>query len=163
MRRSKTVQSPNRGRVRDRGPTCASGFTGVGTIAINLEFLADGGILGVATGTLTGRDIVDAGAAIYATPEKTLASVYQIHDYRRVESIDISTADIQRMAASDNKAARLNPNIIIAVVVGNELGFGLSRMWQAYMSEYPFVSRVFRSMPEAKTWVAEQLKDEAKP
>jgi len=108
---------------------------------------------------LTGEEILDANKAVYETREKTLASVYQIHDYRKVKEIDLGPDDIRRLAERDKRAAMINPNIVVAVVVSSELGFGMSRMWQAYTSEFPFVSRVFRSMDEAKAWVVEQLKE----
>lgn len=64
--------------------------TGDGVIPVDLEFLEDGGSIGTATGVSTGQQLMDAHRVIYATPERTLASVYQIHDDRRVEPIDLT-------------------------------------------------------------------------
>ena len=74
-----------------------------------------------------------------------------------VETIDVPTDDIRTLAERDKRAARINPNIIIAVVVGDDLAFGMTRMWQGLTSGAPFVNCVFRSMDEAERWVAEQL------
>lgn len=126
-------------------------------IPIELEFLDDGGMLFVATGTVTGRDLLEANATVYETREKTLASVYQVCDYRGVETVDVSIGDIRRLAERDMRAAAINPNIIIAVVGDTDHIYGLIRMWQAYTSEVPFVTRVFRTMDEARHWMAEQL------
>ncbi len=111
----------------------------------------------IATGALTGKEILDANQTIYETEEKTLGSVYQICDYRGVETVDVSTDDIRTLAERDKRAARINPNIIIAVVVGDELALGLTRMWQGLTSSAPFINSIFHSMDEAERWVAEQL------
>ncbi len=132
---------------------------GVSAIPIEIEYLEDGGLIGVASGTLTGRELIDANRAVYETPEKTRAIKYQIHDYRRVEGSDVSVAEVRQLAALDQQAARVNPNIVVAVIHSSDVGFGLSRMWQAYTGEFPFISRVFRSMDEARAWVLEQLKE----
>lgn len=126
-------------------------------IPIELKYLENGGMRFIATGALTGKEILDANKTIYETEEKTLASVYQIYDYRGVETIDVPTDDIRTLAERDKRAARINPNIIIAVVVGDDLAFGMTRMWQGLTSGAPFVNCVFRSMDEAERWVAEQL------
>lgn len=142
-----------------RGPGTGNRSYGGAAIPIDIEFLEDGGLIGVGAGALTGQQIIDANRVVYATEEQTLACVHQIHDYRRVETIDISVNDIRRMAELDKRVARINPNIIVAVVTGSDVGFGLSRIWQGYTNEYPFVSKVFRSMSEARIWLSEQLKE----
>ena len=98
----------------------------------------------------------------FVSPNTTAAEIgrfaREIHDYRKVKSMDLTTGDIQRLAEHDKRAAMINPHIVVAVVHSGDLGFGMSRMWQAYTTEFPFVSRIFRSMDEARTWVVEQLK-----
>jgi len=79
-------------------------------IPIELNDLDDGGLRFIATGVLTGKEILDANKTIYETEEKTLASVYQICDYRGVETVDVSTDDIRTLAERDKRAARINPN-----------------------------------------------------
>jgi hypothetical protein len=115
-------------------------------------------MLGVASGPLSGAELLEANRTVYETEEKTRAIVYIICDYRQVTSVDITAEDIRELAERDKEAARINPNIIMATVVGGDLGFGLSRMWQAYTSENPFVARIFRAMDEAERWVADQVK-----
>jgi len=100
---------------------------------------------------------LDANTTIYATEEKTLACVYQVCDYRGIEGVDVSTNDIRTLAERDKRAARINPNIIIAVVVGDDLAFGMARMWQGLTSGAPFITSIFRSLDDAERWVAEQI------
>ncbi len=112
----------------------------------------------IATVTLTGEELLRANSTVYETREKTLASRYQICDYRGVEKIEVTTEDIRTLAERDQRAAATNPNIIIAVVGDTDLFFALSRMWQAHTMDVPFVTKIFRSMDEAERWVAESLK-----
>jgi hypothetical protein len=83
------------------------GLEGGPTIPIELEYLDAGGMLFIATGKVTGNDLLEANRTIYETEEKTLASVYQICDYRGTDSVDVSTADIRKLAERDKRAAGL--------------------------------------------------------
>lgn len=128
------------------------------TVSIEFKQLDEGGLLGIASDTLTGAELLEANSVVYETDEKTRAIVYIICDYRRVKKVEISAEEIRELAERDKRAARINPKIVMATVVSTDLGFGLSRMWQAYTGENPFVARIFRAMDEAERWVADQVK-----
>ena len=50
-------------------------------------------------------------------------------------------------------AAKINPEMIIAVVGKKDLAFGLLRMWQVYTKEASLETSVFRELEEAKVWI----------
>ncbi len=132
---------------------------------IKLKYLDGGGSLLVGTGTLTGREILSAINAVHETEEKTRAIVFQIGDFRLVEKVDISSMDIRTISERDIRTSKINRQIITAVVAGEDVVFGLSRMWQAYSDNASLTTSVFRSMDEAEQWIKEQikLKDASKP
>ena len=125
---------------------------------IERKHLDGGGSLFVGTGTLTGTDILTAINAVHQTEEKTRAVIFQIADFRLVEKVEISSADVKRISERDKLTATINPNLISAVVAEKDIVFGMSRMWQAYTDEVSVVTAVFRSMDKAESWVAEQIK-----
>ncbi len=125
---------------------------------IELKYLDGGGSLLVGTGTLTGREILSAINAVHETEEKTRAIVFQIGDFRLVEKVDISSMDIRTISERDIRTSKINRQIITAVVAGEDVVFGLSRMWQAHSDSPSVITSVFRSMDEAEQWIKEQIK-----
>ena len=125
---------------------------------IERKLLPGGGSLLVGTGTLTGTEILVAINAVHQTEEKTREIVFQIGDFRLVEKVELPTEDIKSVAERDRLTATINPNLITAVVAEKDILFGLSRMWEIFISDAPGDTAVFRSMDEAKSWVAEQIK-----
>ncbi len=128
---------------------------------IERKHLDGGGSLFVGTGTLTGTDILTAINAVHQTEEKTHAVIFQIADFRLVEKVEVSSEDVKRISERDKLTATINPNLISAVVAEKDIVFGMSRMWQSYTDEASVVTAVFRSMDEAESWVAEQIKQKS--
>ena len=120
---------------------------------IELSFIENNGILFKGTGVLTGKDISTANEFIYESPGKIREIAYQLCDYTEIEKIDMSSDEIRILASQDEKAAKINPQMIIAVVGKEDIVFGLSRMWQAYADETAFETCVFRNIEDAKIWI----------
>ena len=51
----------------------------------------------------------------------------------------------------------MNPNMLIAVVAGSDLMFGLGRMWQTLVDDSSFKAGVFRSLEEANSWIKQNV------
>jgi len=66
--------------------------------------------------------------------------------------------DIRTISERDIRTSKINRQIITAVVAGEDVVFGLSRMWQAYSDNPSLITSVFRSMDEAEQWIKEQIK-----
>jgi hypothetical protein len=58
----------------------------------------------------------------------------------------------------DKTAAKINPNMLIALVAKKDLMFGMARMWEAFVYKPPFETMVFKKIEDAQKWIREKLK-----
>jgi len=106
---------------------------------------------------MTGEDVIDANNKTYANQQKLAQLRYQLCDYTKVDKFEISVAELRRIASQDEKAARQNPGMLVALVSTQDIMFGLARMWEAYADEAPFETAVFREREEAEAWIQARL------
>ena len=99
-------------------------------------------------------------AGIDASEEDVRAVRYSIFDYSEVESIDASVEELRLIAELNKETSRVNPNVLIAQVGPDPLVLDLSRMWQFYVKDLPWESRLFQSRSEAETWIQDRLGNE---
>ena len=126
---------------------------------IKIKYINDGvGVEFVLTGRITGAKIIEANKEIYSTTEKILKQKYQIIDRTRCTEYHINAEEIKVIAEQDKEAAKHNPNIIMVFVATNALQFGASRMWQDYVGESSFLTKIFRNRKSADEWLEQQLK-----
>ena len=122
-------------------------------MALRFEQRVNDGLLVEAEGIITIEDLIQANDQIYSSREKIMALKYQIWDFQKVKDL-ISTADDMRvLAAQDAEAAKLNPDMIIALISPWDLGFGMGRMWEAFVDQSNINTHVFRTREEAESWV----------
>ena len=125
---------------------------------IKIKYINDGvGVEFVLTGRVTGGKIIEANKEIYSTTEKILKQKYQIIDRTRCTEYHINAEEIKVIAEQDKEAAKHNPNIIMVFVATNALQFGASRMWQDYVGESSFLTKIFRNRKSADEWLEQQL------
>ena len=126
---------------------------------IKINYIKDGvGVEFVLSGRVTGAKIIEANNKIYSTTEKILKQKYQIIDRTRCTEYHINAEEIKVIAEQDKEAAKHNPNIIMVFVATNALQFGASRMWQEYVGESGFLTKIFRNHKSADEWLEQQLK-----
>ena len=126
---------------------------------IELRYRDDGsGVVCICTGVVTAADIYKADEEIYSE-ERIDRLRYQLVDFTATEHLDSNLEDTRRSAEIDAVAAIQNPNFIIAIVGPDDLTFGISRMWQAMISNSDLRTRVFRSIPDAERWIKDTLHD----
>lgn len=129
------------------------------SMAIELRYRDNGkGVLFVCTGVVTSTDFDQANREVYSE-ERLRILRYQVIDFSDTEHIDLSVDDTRRHAAMDESAAKLNPELVIAVVCPSDLSFGISRMWQVFIGEGKIESSIFRTISEAERWIAETMND----
>ncbi len=80
-----------------------------------------------------------------------------LFDHRKLDSTQLGSEEIQRLASSSFVFRGLRKNLKMATVVETGLGFGLTRMWEAYVeNESPSNHKIFRSLEDAKRWLEEK-------
>ena len=90
--------------------------------------MKNGGILFKGKGFVSGNEIKEINDAIYGSPKNILKIKYQLWDLTNISEILVSNEDIEAFADQDAAAAKINSNMIIAIVASKDIIFGLSRM-----------------------------------
>lgn len=124
---------------------------------VEVKYIDDGiGVEFHLTGIVSGEDVLKANAEVYQK-KRLQRQCYQILDRTQCDQYQISSEDIRKIAEQDIAAAKINPDIVIAIIASSKLEFGLSRMYQAYVQESGFVTEIFNDRDSAEEWLAEQL------
>lgn len=125
-------------------------------MTIQINYLENGiGIEIIASGIVTGKEIIEAHKEIY-NEENLRKQKYQIIDRTHCTQYQVTSEEVERISEIDNNASEVNPNIILAVVSPTSLQFGMTRMWQAYLEEDRFVTKIFQDRKSADEWIKSQ-------
>ena len=126
-------------------------------MTIQINYLDDGkGIAIIATGVVTGAEIIEAHKEIY-NDINLKRQRYQIIDRTNCQEYSVSSEEVQRIADFDNMASAVNPDIIIAVISPTKLQFGMTRMWQAHLEDSRFATEIFPDRQSADKWIIERI------
>jgi hypothetical protein len=127
-------------------------------MAIQVNYIDNGmGIEIIASGVVTGEDIIEAHKKIY-NEVNLKKQKYQIVDRSHCKEYKVSPEQIRSIAELDKAASITNPDIMIALIAPTAHQFGMSRMWQAYIEESHFLTKVFNDRRSADIWIEEQLR-----
>ena len=127
-------------------------------MTIQINYLGNGtGIEIIASGIVTGEEVIEAHKEIY-NKGNLRKQKYQIIDRSHCTEYQITSEEVEKIAGIDNKASEVNPNIIIALISPTSLQFGMSRMWQAYIEDDRFVTKIFQDRKSADEWINHNLK-----
>jgi len=124
---------------------------------VKITYLKDRGVMVKGSGFVSWKDIYHANETIYDTADKIKSIYYQIADFTDVSGTDITSEQVKILAEQDAQAAKINPNLIVAVVGADDLVYGLARMWKAYAGEVYFETGVFRDIDTARQWITDKL------
>lgn len=121
---------------------------------ISFEYIEKGGVLLRGSGVLTDEDILEVNRAIYATPDMIKNIRYQIGDYTQVESIEgLTSQGIQKISKQDQRAAKINPTMLIAIAAEVTVVLGMARMWESYTGYSGLQTNVFKTVEECYEWI----------
>ena len=116
----------------------------------------DRGVEILASGLVTGKEVIAAHAKIYAV-EKLRIQRYHIIDKSRCTEYDVSASDIKLIAQLDRQAAQVNPALIMAIVESSSLKYSLSELWQAHVEPFIKHSQSFTNRTDAEQWIHDCL------
>ncbi|OOZ38875.1 hypothetical protein BOW53_13865 [Solemya pervernicosa gill symbiont] len=121
-------------------------------MAVDVVVLDGGeGVVVVGTGVVTGSEILDVQKRVYG--EETLHKQrYQIIDKSKCTEYNVSAFEIEALAELDKAAAKVNPNIVFAIIESESLQFSLTSLWQANV-ESVFKTESFKSRDDALAWI----------
>ncbi len=122
-------------------------------MTIQVNYLENGiGIELIASGIVTGEEVIEAHKEIY-NEEDFKKQRYKIVDRTDCTKYQVYPEEIEKIAEMDDKASRINPNLIIAVISTTSLQYGMTRMWQAYLKNNVFITKNFSDRISADNWI----------
>jgi hypothetical protein len=80
---------------------------------------------------------------------------YWLADFTTILAIEISDHDLQAIITEQHRQAKLNPDLVIAVVVNSDYTYGLVRLWLGNIQNISWQTNVFRSLEDAAYWLRE--------
>jgi len=110
----------------------------------------------LASDRVTGKEIIQAHSKIYAK-DKLANQRYHIIDKSLCTEYDVTAADIEIISQLDEKAAQVNPSIIVAIIESKSLEFSLSEVWQAYVEPFIQHTHSFKNRADAEQWIRDTL------
>ena len=116
------------------------------------------GLVQIAAGTLSGAQILSTVEERFDSDSSVARYKYCLLDYSETEIINISTEEIITAASIYALAAKINPDIVVAIVASEDIIYGLARMWESYAKDIPWEKMVFRKRDEAEKWIRETAK-----
>lgn len=120
--------------------------------------LEDGGVFIDYWGIVTSKENQEAHKKIVGkTPDQIKKIPYVISDFSKAININHSSEEIRKVAAMSKQKLKLNPNLVLAIIVPSTLFYGLGRMWQVLLEEEHHRAGLFKTSAEAKIWVQKKL------
>ena len=116
----------------------------------------DEGIEIVATGDVYGKDIIDIYPDIY-NRDTLHKQKYQLIDRTDCDKYFVSTKELKTIAELDNVAAKINPNIIIAIISSTQITRDAAEIWKTFIKESTFQTELFDDRKNAIEWIESQL------
>jgi hypothetical protein len=136
---------------------CESFNQEIADMPIKINFIDNGvGIEFISSGIVTGKEIIEANKKVY-TRENLSKLKYKIVDRTTCSNYSVTTEEIKIIANQDNEAAKINPNVLIALISTTPLQYGMSRMWEAYTDDIGFQVGIFIDRDSADNWLRTKL------
>jgi len=105
------------------------------------------------SGKITPNEFIDKYSEIIESNEYEM-SMNRIWDLRDTELHQIENVEIHRVAEETKKIGGKINKVKVALVVGTDVNYGMSRMFAAYAQNNAHRDiQVFRSMEEAEGWI----------
>ncbi len=130
-------------------------------MAIEVIYIDDGrGVIIQESNVVTGKEIITAQVKIYEQ-HKLVRQQYHIIDKSWCTEYNVTASDIKIISDRDKKTAKLNPDIIMAVIESKSLQFSLTDIWQAHVESFIQHSKSFINKSDALVWIREILQKKA--
>ena len=111
----------------------------------------------VCRGVLSGKEIIAYNERIWST--KAYEGVrWLLIDATATTTMDVSAAQVQQIKQQDDRLAAVLSELVTAVVVPYDFGFGMVRMWEILTERPGWSTRTFRARPEAEAWLREEVR-----
>ncbi|MGC1617587.1 MAG: hypothetical protein WA765_03770 [Candidatus Acidiferrum sp.] len=110
----------------------------------------------VFSGVLAGQDLIARNDHIFNS-QSYEGVRWLIIDETAVTSLDLTGEQIRTIKRQDDRLALVLPEMVTAVIVPSDLGFGMTRMWEMLTERPGWSVRAFRSMAAAEIWLRAEV------
>ncbi|MGO9337514.1 MAG: hypothetical protein ACLPY1_08405 [Terracidiphilus sp.] len=114
------------------------------------------GRIWVCRGVLTGRELIANNERVLST--KSYEGVRWLLIDGTDTKVEVSTEEIRTIRRQDDLLAAVLPELVTAVVIPSDYGFGMSRMWEILTERPGWSIRSFRTRPEAEAWLRDEVR-----
>jgi hypothetical protein len=128
---------------------------------IQLEFVHDGlGVIYRCEGTLGLQHFSVANDQLLAAPDRIRKLKYAVIDAALMEPTFFSPSEMDGIVLQDLQIASYAvPGLLVALVAQRNVVFALARMWEAFIEEIGWETKIFPSLAEAQDWVRIRVKE----
>jgi len=128
------------------------------SVPVEVKYLNGGkGVMFIASGFVTGEELITASKEIFSRDIAEEPYLYGLVDFNDVDGVNVSTAEVRRIADLDLRASKHIPKAVVGIYAKNDLAFGLGRMWEVFIADAGWDTKVFRSRPDAVAWVRQRV------
>lgn len=114
------------------------------------------GVEYLASGTLTGLEIIAANKQVY-TPTVLKELEYKIIDRTDCEEYDVTPDEIKSIVEQDVQASKIKPGFCHLLVSTTQVQYGMSRMWQMLTGEADLDVHHFMDRDQADEYIKERF------
>jgi hypothetical protein len=124
-------------------------------MAFATEFIDVGrGVLHTGSGTVTGQELIAGARLDLQAARDGLPLRYGLVDFTDIARFEVGSGDIREVARIDIELAKIIGTARVAVIASQDVAFGMSRMWEAYVHATAWQTQVFRDPAAARDWLA---------
>ena len=116
------------------------------------------GFLLVASGVVTGEEILEGIQRRDTSVERVQKYLYGIADYTKIDELQVTSDHVGQIARIDEFTAKINPNVNLAIAASKDIAYGMSRMFEIFADKAAWNINVFRTLEEAQAWVRAETK-----
>jgi len=126
-------------------------------MSVNIKHRDDGGVVVTVEGLVDSDEIVQANKYVNRTVHANNLVPYEIWDWSKsdLSKFSIEGSWIEKPPV---KAGETNPDAFLLIVTGDDLNYGLARVWKGWAGDEYDTSKIYRTLDEADSWLAENLK-----
>ncbi len=109
-------------------------------------------VLTRASGTLTDDDVIQLKARLVRDPDFK-PGMRELSDIRNIDHLDVTPAGVRAMVLQDKEDASQVASHKLALVLSEDVAYGMARMYQTLTESNMENVGVFRDIEEARAWL----------
>lgn len=93
-------------------------------------------------------------------PKKILQKyIYSICDYSKVTHVNLDLKFVYKIAKQSIGISKINPHVIVAIVVSNDITFGIAKIWSELVEDTGWDINILKDRIKAENWTELKIKE----